>query len=138
MITIKECTLKDVTLLAEMNKKLIEDEKANNSMDLSQLKERMENFLNKEYKAFLFLRKNNILGYALCDMTKNPIYLRQFFIKREDRRKHYGKNAFEQLMRHLQIGEIEIDVYEWNETGIRFWESLGFKSQWKRMKFKNI
>ncbi len=28
-----------------------------------------------------------IIGYALCDMSKIPIYLRQFFIRREQRRK---------------------------------------------------
>ena len=91
MIEIKECTLEDVSLLAEMNKQLIEDEKADNSMDIIQLKNRMTDFLNNGYKAFFFILNKEIVGYALCDMTKEPIYLRQFFIRREERRKHYGK-----------------------------------------------
>jgi len=135
MIELKECTLEDAALLAEMNKKLIEDEKSNNKMDIFQLKNRMIDFLNNGYRAFFFTVGNEIVGYALCDMTKEPKYLRQFFIKKEERRKHYGKKAFEILLEKTGIKEIEIDVLKWNETGIKFWEGIGFVEQSKRMKF---
>jgi len=98
MIEIKECTKNDIWLLAKMNKQLIEDEKANNLMDITQLENRINDFLNNEYKAFFFIIEEKIIGYALCDMTKEPIYLRQFFINREERRKQYGKNAFYKLL----------------------------------------
>jgi RimJ/RimL family protein N-acetyltransferase len=136
MVDIKECNFEDITILAEMNKQLIEDEKANNPMGITELKNRMNGFLNNGYKAFKFIMENEIIGYALCDITKEPIYLRQFFIKREIRRKHYGKESFNKLLKKLRIKEIEIDVYKWNEVGTRFWESLGFREQWKRMKYQ--
>ena len=136
MIEIKECSLNDVTLLAEMNKQLIEDEKSSNSMDIIQLKNRMADFLNNGYKAFFFMVNKEIIGYALCDMTKEPLYLRQFFIKREERRKHYGETAFKILLEKISAKEIEIDVLKWNETGIKFWENIGFEEQSKRMKYK--
>jgi ribosomal protein S18 acetylase RimI-like enzyme len=107
-------------------------------MDISQLKERMAGFLINGYKALFIKNEDNVIGYILCDMTKNPIYLRQFFIKREERRKHYGKEAFYKLKSYLNVDEIEIDVYLWNETGIKFWESLGFKGQYIRMKQKDM
>jgi len=136
MIEIKKCTLEDVPLLTEMNKQLIEDEKANNPMDITQLKNRMIDFLNNGYEAYFFTVNNEVAGYALCDITKDPIFLRQFFIKREERRKHYGEIAFKSLLEKTGIKEIEIDVLSWNETGIKFWEKIGFKEQWKRMKYK--
>jgi predicted acetyltransferase len=140
MINIHECTISDINILAEMNKQLIEDENDNNllSMDIIGLKNRMTEFLNNGYRAYLFFVNNVIVGYALCDMTKEPKYLRQFFIKREVRRKHYGKTAFEILLKKIGIKEIEIDVLIWNETGIKFWESIGFKEQWKRLKYKRV
>jgi RimJ/RimL family protein N-acetyltransferase len=138
MVVIIGCTNKDVELLANMNKQLIEDEKANNLMDISQLENRMKGFLNNGYKAFFFINDKKIIGYALCDMTKEPIYLRQFFINREERRKHYGKNAFNKLLEKLEVDKIEIDVLKWNEAGIKFWEKIGFKEQSKRMKYKII
>jgi len=135
MIEINECTEKDIKLLAKMNKQLIEDEKSNNLMDIAQLENRMNDFLNNGYKAFFFIIEEKIIGYALCDMTKEPKYLRQFFINREERRKHYGKNAFDKLLEKLEAKEIEIDVLVWNEDGIKFWGNIGFKEQWKRMKY---
>jgi ribosomal protein S18 acetylase RimI-like enzyme len=69
-------------------------------------------------------------------MTTEPIYLRQFFIKREERRKHYGKIAFNNLLEKIGTKEIEIDVLKWNKTGIKFWKKIGFEEQWKRMKYK--
>jgi N-acetylglutamate synthase-like GNAT family acetyltransferase len=137
MVDINECKLENVNLLAEMNKQLIEDEKSDNIMDISQLKNRMVDFLNNGYKAFLFSVEKNIVGYALCDITKRPIYLRQFFIKREERRKYYGKESFKKLLEKVGTNEIEIDVYSWNKTGKKFWESIGFTKQWIRMKYKN-
>ena len=87
MMDIKECTLEDITLLADMNKQLIEDEKSNNPMDIIQLMDRMKDFFNNGYKAYFFMVNKEIVGYALCDMTKKQKYLRQFFIKREGRGK---------------------------------------------------
>jgi ribosomal protein S18 acetylase RimI-like enzyme len=104
-------------------------------MDIIGSKSRMTEFLNNGYKAYLFLVNNVMVGYALCDMTKEPKYLRQFFIKREERRKHYGKTAFEILLGKIGVEEIEIDVLESNEIGIKFWESIGFKEHCKRMKY---
>jgi len=132
---IKECSFEDITILAEMNKCLIEDEKSNNSMDIIQLKNRMYEFLNNGYIAYLFIENDQIIGYALCDMTKEPKYLRQFYIKREERRKHYGKIAFEKLLEKIGINKIEIDVLQRNEIGLKFWQNIGFKEQWIRMKF---
>ena len=136
MIKIKECTENDIELLAKMNKQLIEDEKTNNLMNITQLENRMKDFLKNGYKAFFFIIEEEIIGYALCDITKEPIYLKQFFINRKERRKHYGKNAFNELLKKLETKEIEIDVLKWNEDGIKFWENIGFKEQWKRMKYK--
>jgi RimJ/RimL family protein N-acetyltransferase len=138
MIEIINCTDKDIELLAKMNKQLIEDEKANNLMNIFQLENRMKDFLNNGYEAFFFKDDERIIGYALCDMTKEPIYLRQFLINREERRKHYGKDAFNKLLEKLEVKEIEIDVLKWNEIGIKFWEKIGFKEQSKRMKYEII
>ena len=137
MIEIKECTLDDVSLLANMNQLLIIDEKAENTMDLPQLEGRMADFLMSEYSAFFFLSESAIIGYALCNMNKSPIYLRQFFIGREERRKGYGTQAFQCLLAYLKANELDIDVYVWNRAGIHFWDTLGFEQRFINMRYKN-
>ena len=81
-INLCSCTETDLDMLALFNKQLIEDEKHDNEMSIDQLKERMRHFLYTGYKAYLFNCTGKIIGYALVDMTKEPIYLRQFFICR--------------------------------------------------------
>jgi ribosomal protein S18 acetylase RimI-like enzyme len=136
MIHVTICTQDDVAALAQMNRMLIEDEKAENSMSLPQLEERMVGFLNTSYRAFFFEVDGERVGYALVDMSKAPLYLRQFFIRRESRRMGFGKMAFSALLEHLKTQEIDIDVYAWNQRGISFWKSLGFTERCYNMRFR--
>ena len=133
---IEKCTIEDVKTLAFMNKCLIEDERSSNPMDLSQLTERMKGFIEGDYDAYFFKDGETIVGYALVDRTANPLYLRQFYIAREQRRKHYGKSAFQALLEYLGTDTIDLDVLPWNEAGVAFWKSLGFSEQYVVMRFK--
>jgi len=54
----------------------------------------------------------------------------------DERRKGYGTQAFHLLLYHLNIQEIDIDVYSWNEAGIDFWKSLGFEKRYYNMRYK--
>ncbi|MNI20296.1 hypothetical protein D3C73_737700 [compost metagenome] len=92
-LCIRICNEGDLEQLAYLNKQLIEDEEHENKMNLEQLKERMKSLMNTGYKAYFFLEQNDIKGYALVDHERKPLYLRQFFICRENRRQGYGKLA---------------------------------------------
>ena len=123
------CSEAESGLLAAMNKELIEDEQSDNQMTENQLKERMEGFLRGSYHAYLLKAGDDVVGYALCDMAKTPIYLRQFFIKREFRRRGYGEKAVTLLMKELHARHLDIEVYVWNQRGIAFWKSCGFRER---------
>ena len=133
---IRECNNQDVPQLAVMNKHLIEDEKSNNPMSIEELEQRMQGFLSSDYKAYLFVEDESVLGYALVRHTSTPRYLRQFYIKREFRRQHYGKTAFELLMKYIQADTIDIDVLPWNERGRLFWKSCGFEETCISMRYE--
>ena len=124
---IKECSIDDVPLLAKMNQLFFEEEEPETNLSLPHLEERMKGYINSEYEAFFFVVDDKIVGYALCSKSKTPVYLRQFFIGRNDRRNGYGKQAFRLLIEHLGVPESNVDVYAWNDTAIRFWRSLGFE-----------
>lgn len=132
---IKKCTEADLALLAKFNKYLIEDEKSDNKMNEEQLFWRMKEFMNTEYDAYFFVEKEEIVGYALVKNSSSPLYLRQFYINREYRRKHYGEQAFHKLLQYLEVTTIDIEVLSWNETGIRFWEKLNFRERSRYMRY---
>lgn len=125
-ITTILCTFNDLDKLTEMNKQLIEDEKSDNPMNLVELKERMKSFIESDYNAYFFVVSDEIVGYALINLGKDPYYLRHFFICREYRRKSYGKVAFEAILKKLNVHSIDIEVLSDNEIGNAFWSNLGF------------
>ncbi|GGD82037.1 GNAT family N-acetyltransferase [Paenibacillus nasutitermitis] len=128
-LCIQTCSNEDLDLLAVLNKQLIEDEQYDNQMNMEQLKERMQGFINTDYNAYLFKEKNEIKGYALINHAREPLYLRQFFICRDSRRQGYGKTAFTKLIDLLGTHQIDIEVMSWNERGHQFWKSLGFNER---------
>ena len=135
-MNIRVCTAGDVSLLAQLNRQLIEDERSDNAMTLPELEARMRWFLETEYTAYFFYEEGQVVGYALVRHTAQPLYLRQFFIVREHRRKHYGKQAVALLLKTLNTQKIDIEVYTWNERGIRFWESCGFRPRSLYMRYE--
>ena len=134
-IQIRVCSDEDLDLLAVLNKQLIEDEQHDNKMNVEQLRERMNGFINTDYKAYLFEKGSKVIGYALVNHTRKPLYLRQFFICRDVRRQGYGKTTFNKLLELLKTEIIDIEVMSWNGRGIGFWRSLGFKDRSIYMRF---
>lgn len=135
MIDLILCTQDDLNILADLNKQLIEDEKSDNKMNIDQLKERMRGFLETDYNAYLFKKQNTVVGYSLVKKSQAPIYLRQFFICREYRKRGYGREAFNNLMHLLGTDAIDIEVLCWNNAGKLFWDSLGFKERSVYMRY---
>lgn len=132
---IRKCDDNDLNLLAKFNKQLIEDENSDNSMNIKQLEERMKVFIKGDYNAYFFLVNEVVVGYALINHTLSPLYLRQFHIEREHRKKGYGKKAFHLLKETLNVQAMDIEVFTWNEEGRAFWESCGFKERSIYMRF---
>ncbi|SFS75143.1 Acetyltransferase (GNAT) domain-containing protein [Paenibacillus sp. BC26] len=128
-LTIQRCSVEDLELLANWNKQLIEDEKHDNRMNIEQLKARMKQFIETDYRAYKFVARDEGRGYALVNHSRSPLYLRQFFICRKDRRNGYGRLAFAKLTEYLNTTELDLEVMHWNETAYRFWKSLGFKER---------
>lgn len=130
-----KCVEQDIPQLAAMNKRLIEDEKSNNPMNMSELENRMKCFLDTEYDAFFFRDGDDTAGYALVKRNCSPPYLRQFYIERNFRRKHFGTEAFRALLGYLKTDSLDIEVLTRNETGMRFWEKLGFEEISRYMRY---
>ncbi len=93
IMNVIKCDLKDLEMLAVLNKQLIDDEKSNNPMSIKELEERMKGFLTTDYEAYFFENDEDIIGYALVKTDCTPLYLRQFLINRKYRRQHYGTEA---------------------------------------------
>ncbi len=128
-ISYRSATLADVHVLAELNEQLLEDEQSRWRYTRQQLKARMADFLQGEYKAILFEYGGQILAYALYRYD-NPdtIFLRHFLVRREHRRQGVGRECIRLLLSEvLPHINVALDVLIPNERARAFWEAVGFK-----------
>ena len=118
----------DLPLLAEWNHQLIKDEGHRNSMSVSELKARMGTFLTEKYKALLFLEQGEAVAYALYCESESEIYLRQFFVRRDRRRRGIGRRAIAVLLNSIwpKSKRLTVEVLCNNSSGIAFWRSVGY------------
>lgn len=127
-INISKATVRDSLVLAQMNLRLIRDEKHRNPMNVVQLKRRMQGWLRGEYTAYLFLESLDVVGYCLFKKIGNFVYIRQFYVDRGSRRKGLGRKAFGSLRKKVWKGrKLRLDVLVGNKRAIGFWRAVGFK-----------
>jgi len=126
MMHLRQATQHDALLLAQLNRQLIIAEGSDNPMDEAQLATRMLGFLAGSYQAWLFCVADEVVGYALVDMGRDPVYLRHFMIAESYRRRGYGRQAFGLLYQQLGAIPLALDVLHTNPNGLAFWQALGF------------
>jgi ribosomal protein S18 acetylase RimI-like enzyme len=122
-------TDEDLELLAEWNHQLIRDEGHRNPMTVPELRERMAGWLGGEYKAVIFATAGEAVAYALYKESASEVYLRQLFVRREQRRRGIGREAVEILQGRLwpRDKRLTVEVLTANGPAVAFWRSVGYK-----------
>lgn len=121
--------LDDLDLLAEWNHQLIQDEAHRNPMTVSQLRDRMQEWISTDYSAIIFNQNGEPVAYALFREKESEIYLRQLFVKRGSRNQGIGREAIRLLRDDIwpRSKRLTVDVLSHNTRGIAFWHSVGFR-----------
>ena len=129
-LSLRLATTVELDLLAKFNHALIRDEGHRNRMTLPQLRDRLAHWLATDYQAYLFELQTDTgpIGYTLFRTDPECLYIRQFFIVPEYRRRGHGRQAFEQMRKNVWLSNLplRLDVLVHNHTGIKFWHALGF------------
>ncbi|MCJ7608683.1 GNAT family N-acetyltransferase [Candidatus Bathyarchaeota archaeon] len=113
-----------------MNRELIEDEGHRNRFKpISWLEQRMRGFLTGEYKAVVFKIDERPVAYALYLDEGDHIYLRQFFVCRDQRRRGISRESFETLKKRIWPRDkpVTVGVLIENRVEYAFWKAVGFK-----------
>jgi ribosomal protein S18 acetylase RimI-like enzyme len=125
--------LKDVPLLARMNRLLVDEEGHRNRFRSdSWLEKRMRGFLTGEYRAVLFELDGRTVAYVLyTDRTEHTdtIYLRQIYVDRRCRRQGVGREVMRILLEEIWPADkrITVGVLQDNRTAIAFYQAIGFR-----------
>lgn len=127
-LTWREASAADLGLLAEWNHRLIRDEGHRNPMNVEQLADRMKTWLQSDYRAVIFWDDQPV-GYALFKSEATGVYLRQFFVRPERRRRGFGRAAIALLRAEIWPPGVRltVDVLCQNQAGVAFWRSVGYR-----------
>jgi predicted acetyltransferase len=125
----RKATTNDCAILAKLNHQLIRDEGHRNPMTVPELEERMHGWLATHYEAIIFEKDAEIVAYALYRDDGHEIYLRQFFVVRNQRRQGFGRQAMQILFDDIwpQDKRLLVEVLWHNKTAMEFWKSVGFQ-----------
>lgn len=128
----------DIGVLAGLNLKLIRDEQHRNSMTLVELEQRMAGFLSTDYEATLFETDDDVVGFALYRAEPAHLYLRQFYVREDCRRRGIGRAAMLWLQENEWRGHsrIRLDVLTTNSAALAFWRAVGFHDYCVTMEFE--
>lgn len=136
---LRRASVEDLEILTAMNLLLREDEKMDNNMTENEVRKRMRFFIkSKRYEVFLFQEREIIKGYIVIEIFRKPLYIRQFFVKREFRRQGIGTCVLDMILQYFNTKEIDVDVLVWNTNAIAFYEKYGFRRRYLGMRYKSI
>ena len=123
-----QANLSHVYKLAVLNKRLIEDERHPNPMNVDQLTQRMSDWLQGEYTVYLAILHGEIVAYSLYRGDGDHYYLRQLYVERDFRRRGIATQLLDWMYQHVWTDKkVRLDVLAHNKEAIAFYESYGFK-----------
>jgi ribosomal protein S18 acetylase RimI-like enzyme len=98
-------------------------------MSIVELEDRLRTWLVRTYTAVLFIKEGSVVGYALYRTDTTGIFLRQFFICRDARRRGFGREAMDLLFRRVWPAGalVTLEALSTNRAAIDFWRALGFE-----------
>lgn len=137
-ISISVATEADIPQLAALNLQLMEDEQHPYMLPLDELRARMTRWVAGEYHVLVFRNGARICGYAAWCTEERGIYLRHFFICRDQRRQGLGRIIIDWLRRdHFPKDQpLQLEAAIWNKDAIAFWRAIGFKDFGLTMEMK--
>jgi ribosomal-protein-alanine N-acetyltransferase len=133
-MTIRKAEASEFAKLAELNKKLIEDEQHPNPMNVQQLAERMRDWLQGEYSCYVAEEDEETIAYCLFRDDGECYYLRQLFVERDHRRRGIATAFLDWMYNHVWIDKkVRLDVLSHNQEAIAFYKAYGFRVGCLRM-----
>ena len=122
----------DLPRLGEWNAALIRDEGHDNPMTMTELVDRLREWLAGEHRARIFLCDGVDTGYALYRDLPDCVHLRHFYVAPERRRRGIGAAALRALVESEfpATKRIVVEAMASNRAALAFWRARGFADRY--------
>ncbi len=116
-------------MVTEFRKELSYLRDAQKAVELEEAKEEINSYLKKQYPIFAVSENGKYLGYAVCKVEDDVVFLESLFVRKEERRKGYGKMLLErceEVAKELGNETLYLSVHPNNEVMLRFLKENGY------------
>jgi ribosomal protein S18 acetylase RimI-like enzyme len=122
----------DLPRLGQWNAALIRDEGHDNPMTITELIDRLREWLAGEHRARIFLCDGVDTGYALYRDLPDCVHLRHFYVAPERRRRGIGAAALRALVESEfpATKRIVVEAMASNQAALAFWRARGFADRY--------
>lgn len=144
-MTIRKATKNDAKVIIEMINELALYEKLANEVKIDESIFISHIFEKELAKALVAVSGSEIVGYAIffysfsTFLGRAGIYLEDLYVRKEFRGQGIGMKFIKTLAEICEkegFGRLEWECLDWNESSIKFYESLGAKRQSGWLKFR--
>lgn len=125
-LSLRHATVADIPQLALFNQQLIQDEGHDSQASLIELEQRMTRWLSGPYVVALIELGEEPVAFASWREDEDGVYLRQFFVAREQRKSGVGRATFALLDQLWRDQTVKLDALLHNERALSFYRALGF------------
>ena len=132
-MTFRFANSSDLPVVAQMNRELLQGERLASDLSECEVLDRLAKWMAEGHRIILFDLECQPVGYALFSfgerLGEQLVYLRHFFIRKEHRRKGYGRKAMEHLESEIwpRGVSVYVDTRAENRGALDFWKSLHFE-----------
>ncbi len=104
---------------------------------------------DKNTPIYVAVNEETVLGYVFCQIKtvesnkalvdRKYMYIDDFCVNKNYRKQHIGRMLMDAVFeetRKMEISSIQLNVWEFNESAIRFYEKCGFTTQKREMEIK--
>lgn len=91
-----------------------------------------------EIIAFTFLRKNSTPDREAV-VKQSYVFMEDFGVNQNFREKGLGRSLFDKAIeftKEMDASSLELGVWEFNDSAIKFYEAMGMKTQARKMEIK--
>jgi hypothetical protein len=123
------CNESDLATLVELKRLQMREEKGIITASDPEIREALLSQQREGLSAYFLKWDEDIVGFAMVDMTQKPFTLKSFYASRNFRRSGMRALNFSKLVDLLETDVLEVEVNAENTSSRLFCETFGFKER---------
>ena len=123
------CNESDLATLVELKRLQMLEEKGVITVSDPEIREGILSRQREGLSAYFLKWDDDIVGFAMVDITQKPFILKSFYASSNFRRSGMRALNFSKLVDLLETDVLEVEVNAENTSSRLFWETFGFKER---------